>query len=110
MAPSQLFKFGNATILVERDDFTDGYYNGLTGGFDLEQSVSVEAIRAMIVESLTDLQETPAWNTGYIVGAIQDLYEGSHRQEEPDAPQIQLGPVTLRLNRWRFQDGYYLGQ
>ena len=105
----QLFKFGNATILVENGDFADGYYNGLTGGFDLEQPVSVEAIRAMIVESLSDLQETPTWNTGYIAGALTDLYKGSHRRDEPDAPQVQLGPVTLRLNRWRFHDGYYIG-
>ncbi len=110
MAQSQLFKFGNATILVENDDFTDGYYNGLTGGFDLEQSVSAEAIRALIVESLADLQETPVWNTGYILGAIADLYRGSHCQDEPEPPQVQLGPVTLRLNRWRFQNGYYIGQ
>ncbi len=23
---------------------------------------------------------------------------------------VQLGPVTLHLNRWRFQDGYAIGQ
>ncbi len=110
MAQLHPFKFGNATIFVENEDFADGYNNGFVGHPDNDQPLTVEVIRRLIVENLSDLQETPTWNTGYILGALAGIYSGSCCNEEPDAPQVQLGLVTLRLNRWRFRDGYSIGQ
>lgn len=111
MAQPQPFKFGNATILVDNGDFANGYSNGFVRHpEDEDQLITVEEIRRLIVENLSDLSETPTWNTGSILGSIVDMYAGVRRDEEPEAPQIHLGSLTLHLNRWRFRDGYYIGQ
>lgn len=105
------FKLGNATILVENEDFANGYNNGFVGHPENEdRPITVDEIRQFIVENLSNSSESPAWNTGYIVGTLIGLYAGPRCDDEPEAPQVELGPVTLRLDRWRFRDGYYAGK
>jgi hypothetical protein len=110
MAPSTPFKFGNTTILIEHEDFADGYDNGYAHYPTENELLTVEAIHRLIVENLSDQAESPIWNTGYILGALTGIYVGRSHGDEPHAPKVQLGPVTLHLNRWRFRDGYYIGQ
>ena len=111
MAQLRAFKLGCATILVHDDEFSDGYSNGLLAYADQEPPLTEEAIRNMIVESMTDSLHTAQWNTGYIVGAIKGIHEDTYQQQDDaDAPYVQLGTLTLHLNRWHFRDGYYNGQ
>jgi hypothetical protein len=110
MAQLQAFKLGHATILVDDDEFGDGYSNGLLAYSDQEKPLTVEALRKIIVESMTDSEQTENWNIGYITGAIRGIHEGAYTQkEDTDAPYVQLGSLTLHLNRWRFRDGFYNG-
>lgn len=111
MAQQQVFKPGHSTILVHDDEFGDGYTNGVIGYPDQERPLTVTAIRNLIEEAVADTSHAPDWNTGYIAGAIKGILEGDYKQqEEPDAPRVQFGSLTLHLNRWRFRDGYYNGQ
>lgn len=111
MATPQVCKFGKSTVIAPDGEFSDGYSNGVIRYSNQEAPLTVEAIRNLIVESIADTNYPQDWNTGFIAGAIRAIYEGVYPQkDEPDAPQVQLGPVTLRLNRWRFRDGYYNGQ
>ncbi|HLG62281.1 MAG TPA: hypothetical protein VKY19_10135 [Ktedonosporobacter sp.] len=111
MATVPPFKLGNATILVENGDFAEGYNNGFVGHLENEDCpITVEEIRQIIETNLSDPSASPVWNTGYIVGALINLYAGSCRSDEPDAPHVELGPTVLRLDRWRFREGYYTGQ
>jgi hypothetical protein len=73
MAHSPVFKLGHSTILVPNDEFSDGYTNGLLGHPDQATSLTVEALRTLIVESLTDTEHTPDWNIGYTAGAIRGM-------------------------------------
>ena len=43
------------------------------------------------------------------MGAISGIREGSHSEEHLECPQVQLGAVLLRFNRWRFREGYLNG-
>jgi hypothetical protein len=110
MATPHVTKFGKSTILVHDDDFSEGYSNGLIHHTNQESPLTVEAIRNMIAESFLDVLHTDAWNTGYVCGAIRGIYEGAYLQQDEDAPSVQLGTLTLRLNRWRFKDGFFNGQ
>ncbi len=111
MAQQQVFKLGNSTIVVSNDEFGDGYTNGIMSYPDQARPLTVTAIRNIIGEAVADTCHTEDWNTGYIAGAIRGILEGDcKQQEEPDAPRVQFGSLTLHLNRWRFRDGYYNGQ
>lgn len=110
MAVQQVFKVGKSTILVHDDEFADGYVNGFVAHpKDQETPFTVEAIRQIIAESFFDVQHTGDWNTGYIVGAISGIREGDH-SDISEGKEVQLGPVLLRFNRWRFREGYSNGQ
>ena len=111
MPNQNTFKLGNASILVESDEFADGHDNGLTS-LEETQPLTVAAIRTILVEALNDTIEPADWNTGYVVGAIRGIYEGSPAlwETEPEISSVQLGSLTLRLNRWRFSGGYYTGR
>src|SRR5260370_29693564 len=111
MATQQaVFKLGKSTVLVPDDAFADGYANGLIAyPKDLNIPLTVTALRQIIAESMVDAQHPADWNTGYIVGAISGLREGD-RRDEPDGEEVHLGSITVRLNRWRFREGYYNGK
>jgi hypothetical protein len=109
MAEQHPFKYGRSTIVVEEDDFTDGYMNGYAVSPGEEDVWSVEALHRLIMECVSDTKESPAWNIGCLLGAIKAIYDGTPL-EEGYTPSVQLGPITLRLNRWRFHDGYWIGR
>ena len=107
----QLFQYGNSSILVQSDDFEDGYFNGLLSHLEDElHPLTDTALFAWIVKNILDIKASNAWNTGYLLGSIRSLLIGTRDLTEPEAPQIQLGAITLRLNNWRFRDGFYTGQ
>ncbi len=106
------FKIGNTTILVYNNEFADGYTNGFVAHPEAQQGepVSVEVISALVAESFLDVSHTRDWNMGYLMGAIDGIRLGNTPQEDNESPYAQLGAVTLRLNRWRFREGYSTGQ
>src|SRR5258708_4417611 len=111
MAQQQVFKLGNSTIVVSNDEFGDGYTNGIMSYPDQARPWTVTGTRNIMGEAVADTCHTEDWNTGYIAGAIRGILEGDcKQQEEPDAPRVQFGSLTLHLNRWRFRDGYSNGQ
>lgn len=112
MAQSTPYKFGSVTILAENEeDFANGYSNGFVGYPEQnQQPLTEQDVRRLIIQNLTDPTESLTWNTGYVLGALAGLYVGPYRGDEPHAPQVQLGPVAFYLNRWRFRDGYFMGQ
>lgn len=104
-------KFGNSTILVEDEDFADGFSSGFGDYPQDDQPLTVEAIHRLITDNLTDHSEPMAWNLGFILGALTGYYVGPPAYEEvAEVSQVQLGSLTLHLNRWRFRDGYHVGQ
>lgn len=107
-----VFKVGYSSVLVDSDEFADGYYDGYVETPKDTQPLTVEAIRKLLVELLSDTAQTADWSTGYIVGAIRGIYEGypTLQDRDPEVPFVELGPVTLRLNDYRFNHGYYAGQ
>ena len=112
MPNQNVFKLGYSSILVESDDFEEGYYNGYTTYPEEAQPLTVEAIRKMLATALSNTSETTDADTGYIIGVARSIYEGhpSLWDTEPETLSVQFGSVTLRLNRWRFGNGYDEGQ
>ncbi len=111
MAPKQqLFKLGKTTILVPDDEFADGYANGFVIHPEADQPLTVETIRTIITQSVFDVTHPVDWNMGYIVGALDGIRKGMQSDHDPDARQVGLGALTLRLNNWRFREGYITGQ
>ncbi len=107
----QMFKYGQSSILIHNDDFEDGYSNGLLGyGSEETHLLTDTALFESIVKNILDVKASNEWNAGYILGTTHSLLLGKGDHTEPDAPQVQLGSVTLRLNNWRFRDGFYTGQ
>src|SRR5437667_2902674 len=106
MAHSQVFKLGYSTILVRDNESSGGYTNGRLGYSDHPSPLTVEALPTLIVESVTDTEHTPQWNTSYLAGVIKGILEGNCKHDaEPDTPYVQVGSLILQLNRWRFRDG-----
>lgn len=105
------FKLGNTTILVH-NDFADGYANGFITHPQAQQGepISLEMISELVAECFLDVSHTHDWNVGYLVGAIEGIRLGNSRREEAVLSSVRLGAATLRLNRWRFREGYYNGQ
>src|SRR5260221_13874109 len=106
VSQQQVFKLGKSTLVVHDDEFADGYTNGNVAypTTTQETPLTVERIRQIITESFLDSEHSNDWNTGYIVGAISGIREGSHSEEHLECSQVQLGTVLLRLNRWRFRE------
>lgn len=108
---SPSFQYGQSSILVQNDDFEDGYDNGLLHHPNEElHPLTDTAFFAWIVKNILDVRTSNAWNTGYLLGSIRRLLIGARDLTEPEAPQIQFGSVTLRLNNWRFREGFCTGQ
>ena len=108
---SQSFQYGQSSILVSNDDFEDGYYNGLLSHLSDELHPLTDAtLFVWIIKNILDVQASNAWNTGYLLGSIRRLLIGTRDITEPEAPQVQFGSVTLRLNSWRFREGFCTGQ
>ncbi len=107
----QMFKYGQSSILVHADAFEDGYSNGLLSPLSEETHLLTDtALYENIVKNILDVNASNEWNAGYILGTMHNLFLGKRDHTEPDAPQVQFGSVTLRLNTWRFRDGFYTGQ
>lgn len=107
----QLFKYGQSSLIVHSDDFEDGYANGLLDHLDHESSsLTATALAECIVKNALDSSASREWNAGYILGIALSLLLGTPDTAEPAAPQVLFGPVTLRLNNWRFREGFYVGQ
>lgn len=106
-----VFKLGKSTLVVSTDAFSDGYANGFVGYPNKEEAhpLTVDTIQRLILDSLFDQLQSREWNLGYIVGAISGLREVNHDTAAASC-DMQLGLVTLRLNRWRFREGYINGQ
>lgn len=112
MPNQNVFPLGYSSILVENDEFEDGYCNGYVGYLKDTQPLTVKAIRTMLLEALSDTRQTADWNTGYAAGAIRGIYEGypSIHNQEQEAPYVNFDQVTLFLNHPSFARGYGEGQ
>ncbi len=64
----------------------------------------------LIVSNIAETSASNEWNTGYIVGALEGIRRGCATPPSPDTCIVQCGPVTLRLDNWRFREGFVLGQ
>ena len=104
-----LFKLGNASILVESDEFERGYVDGYVDYPKESQPSTVGAIRKMLIETLASTAESAHWQIGYIAGAMGGISEGypSELDRDPEFPFITFGPVTLYLNCYGLCQGYY---
>jgi hypothetical protein len=110
ITPQSVFKLGKATILVPDDEFADGYANGFVIHPEAGQPLTVETIRRIITQSVFDTMHPDDWNMGYIVGALDGIRRGEPSTHDPDARQVRLSGLTLRLDDWRFREGYITGQ
>jgi hypothetical protein len=109
MATQDVLKFGKSTIILQSDEFAEGHSNGIIA-YPQDQPLTDRAIYEIIVKNILDVSHTDTWNAGYIMGALHGLFVGRSEVEERDAPQVQLGHMTLHLNNWRFREGYYDGR
>jgi len=107
----QVFKLGATTVLTHNDGFADGYANGLVAHPQTAQQPLTDTILyELIVTKILDVHASNEWNTGFVVGALEGLRKGHTTISAPDVPVVQCGDVTLRLNNWRFREGFLLGQ
>ncbi len=107
----QMFKLGATTIMTCSDAFADGYANGLVAyPQSAQQSLTDTMLYDLIVTNILDVHASNEWNVGFILGALEGLRKGHAEVTESDAPAVQCGSVTLRLNNWRFREGFLLGQ
>src|SRR5215472_5985130 len=112
MPKQKVFKLGYSSILVDDDEFEEGYFEGYVNYPEDAQPLTVDAIRKILVEALADTQASTDWNTGYAAGASRGIYEGhpSLHDRDQEVPFANFDQVTLFLNHCSFARGYYLGQ
>ena len=71
MATREILTVGNNTIDAE-SQFADGYCTGNLSYYNTNQQVprplTSETIRRLILDTLSDTQESPSWNTGFVCG------------------------------------------
>lgn len=107
----QLFKFGATTLVTHSDTFADGYSNGFVAyPQTAQQPLTDTMLYDLIVNNILDVHASNEWNAGFVLGALDGLRKGHATVPESDVPVVQCGAVTLRLNNWRFREGFQLGQ
>jgi len=112
MAQSQqVFKLGATTVLTRNDAFADGYANGFVAyPQTAQQPLTDTMLYELIVTNILDVHAANEWNAGFILGIFEGLRKGRATDSALDASVVQCGAVTLRLNDWRFREGFLLGQ
>ncbi len=106
----QLFKLGATTVLTHSNAFADGYGNGFVAyPQTAQQPLTDTMLYDLIVTNILDTDASHEWNAGFVLGAIEGLRKG-RPAPTPDTSIIQCGTVMLRLNNWRFREGFLLGQ
>ena len=106
----QLFKLGATTVLTHSNAFADGYGNGFVAYPQAaQQPLTDTMLYDLIVTNILDADASHEWNAGFVLGAIEGLRKG-RPVPTPDMAVVQCGTVALRLNNWRFREGFLQGQ